>query len=47
MLPQFDYLDTIHNRAGQTKLAELDMCCTKKEVKIVLGVPKSESSLNV
>lgn len=46
MLPQFDYLDTIYNRAGKTKLAELDILY-KKVAKIALGVPKSESSINV
>ncbi len=46
MLPQFDYLDTIYNRAGKTKLAELDNLY-KKVAKIALDVPKTESSLNV
>ena len=46
MLPQFDYLDTIYNRASRTKLAELDILY-KKVAKIALGVPNTESSLNV
>ncbi len=46
MLPQFDYLDTIYNRAGKTKLAELDVLY-KKVAKIALDVPQTESSLNV
>ena len=46
MLPQFDYLDTIYNRAGKTKLAELDILY-KKVAKIALGVPNTESSINV
>ena len=46
MLPQFDYLDTIYNRAGVTKLAELDLLY-KKVAKIALGVPQTESSLIV
>ena len=46
MLPQFDYLDTIYNRAGITKLKELDILY-KKVAKIALGVDKTESSLTV
>ena len=46
MLPQFDYLDTIYCKAGVTKLAELDLLY-KKVAKIALGVPQTESSLNV
>ena len=46
MLPQFDYLDTIYNRASKTKLAELDTLY-KKIAKIVLNVPQTESSINV
>ena len=46
MLPQFDYLDTIYNRAGKTKLAELDLLY-KKIAKIALDVPQTESSLSV
>ena len=46
MLPQFDYLDTIYYRAGKVKLAELDLLY-KKVAKIALGVPQTESSLNV
>ena len=46
MLPQFDYLDTIYFRAGKAKLAELDLLY-KKVAKIALGVPQTESSLNV
>lgn len=46
MLPQFDYLDTIYNKAGVTKLRELDIIY-KKVAKIALDVPKTESSLNV
>ena len=46
MLPQFDYLDTIYCRAGKTKLAELDTLY-KKVAKIALGVPQTESSINV
>ena len=46
MLPQFDYLDTIYYRAGKVKLAELDLLY-KKVAKVALGVPQTESSLNV
>ena len=46
MLPQFDYLDTIYNRASKTKLAELDILY-KKVAKIALGVSKNESSITV
>ena len=46
MLPQFDYLDIIYNRATKTKLTELDTLY-KKVAKIVLDVPQTESSLNV
>ena len=46
MLPQFDYLDTIYNRASTTKLKELDILY-KKVAKIALGVDKTEASLNV
>ncbi len=46
MLPQFDYLDTIYNKAGKTKLAELDILY-KKVAKIALDVSQTESSLNV
>ncbi|MCP4437760.1 MAG: reverse transcriptase family protein, partial [Aureispira sp.] len=46
MLPQFDYLDTIYNKAGKTKLGELDILY-KKVAKIALDVPKTESTLNV
>ena len=46
MLPQFDYLDTIYCRAGKVKLAELDLLY-KKVAKVALGVPQTESSLNV
>ncbi len=45
-LPQFDYLDTIYNKAGITKLKELDILY-KKIAKIVLDVPITENSLNV
>ena len=46
MLPQFDYLDIIYNKAGKSKLNELDILY-KKVAKITLDVPKYESSLNV
>lgn len=46
MLPQFDYLDIIYNKAGVTKLRELDIMY-KKVAKIALDVPITESSLNV
>ena len=46
MLPQFDYLDIIYNRAGKTRLAELDILY-KKVAKIALDVPRTESSLTV
>ena len=46
MLPQFDYLDIIYNKAGATKLKELDILY-KKVAKIALDVPQLESSLNV
>ena len=46
MLPQFDYLDTIYNRAGKTKLAELDILY-KKIAKVALDVPQTESTLSV
>ena len=46
MLPQFDYLDIIYNKACKSKLNELDLLY-KKVAKIALDVPKRESSLNV
>ena len=46
MLPQFDYLDTMCYRAGKVKLADLDSLY-KKVARIALGVPQTESSLNV
>ena len=46
MLPQFDYLDTIYDKASRTKLGELDLLY-KKIAKIALGVPQTESSLSV
>ncbi len=46
MVPQFDYLDTIYNKAGKTKLAELDILY-KKVAKVALDVSTTESSLNV
>ena len=46
MLPQFDYLDIIYNKAGKTKLNELDILY-KKVAKIALDVPRSESSIKV
>ena len=46
MLPQFDYLDIIYNRAGKTKLKELDLLY-KKVAKIALDVSKQESTLLV
>ena len=41
-----DYLDTIYGRASKTKLHELDILY-KKVAKIVLGVEKTQSSINV
>ena len=46
MLPQFDYLDIIYNRAGKSKLKELDILY-KKVAKIALGVSTRESSITV
>ena len=46
MLPQFDYLDIIYNRAGKNKLKELDILY-KKVAKIALGVSTRESSITV
>ena len=46
MLPLFDYLDIIYNRAGKSKLKELDILY-KKVAKIALGVSTRESSITV
>ena len=46
MLPQFDYLDIIYNRAGTAKLKELDVLY-KKVAKIALNVSTRESSITV
>ena len=46
ILPHFDYLDTVYNKATKTKLHELDILY-KKVAKIALGVEKTESSMKV
>jgi hypothetical protein len=46
MLPLFDYLDIIYNRAGKSKLKELDILY-KKVAKIALGISTRESSITV
>ena len=46
VLPVFDYLDIIYNRACKSRLLELDILY-KKVAKIALDVPKQESSLTV
>ena len=46
MLPLFDYLDIIYNRASKSKLKELDILY-KKVAKIALGVSTRESSITV
>ena len=46
VLPIFDYLDIIYNKATKTKLLDLDILY-KKVAKIALDVPKTESSIQV
>jgi len=46
MIPQFDYLDIIYNRANRCKLKELDIIY-KKVAKIALNVSTRESSITV
>ena len=46
MIPQFDYLDIIYNRANKSKLKELDILY-KKVAKIALNVSRRESSITV
>ena len=46
VLPIFDYLDIIYNKASKTKLLDLDILY-KKVAKIALDVPKTESSIKV
>ena len=46
VLPIFDYLDIIYNKAAKTKLLDLDILY-KKVAKIALDVPKTESSIKV
>ena len=46
VLPVFDYLDIIYNKASKTILLDLDILY-KKVAKIALDVPKTESSIKV
>ena len=46
VLPIFDYLDIIYNKACKTKLLDLDILY-KKVAKIALDVPKTERSIKV
>ena len=46
VLPIFDYLDIIYNKAAKTHLLDLDILY-KKVAKIALDVPKTESCIKV